>query len=148
MDPVVRAEQIGPMRVFAAWLPWPDWDKNDRLVPNAVRREKGGKLYFKEGEGMWKRSAAARAYRLRVQAVVLPALPCAPWFVALPWEAYLTQVRPEGARADVDHHAGVMDDLIACGLAESDRHCRALHLDAETAPGEGGLWWFSRQRQT
>lgn len=143
-----RAEQVGPYRILVAYLPWPEWDKNDRLTPNCIAREsvdEGGRLYFRERESLWKLSAAARAYREVVRALVQPNLPEIPYYDDGFWSVTLTQCRPKGARADIDHHAGVIDDMVRAGVAKSDTYLRPLTLDSDVVKGEGGLYWYSRQ---
>lgn len=130
LEPSARAWSEHGILKFEGVFPLPPWDKNDRLVPNCIRREpaaEGGRLYFKPGVGLWKLGPKGVFYRATVAQLVRPALPRSPWFVkGIPWHLEFAQYGP----GDVDHYlAGLLDDMCAAGLASSDRDCKRRVVD-------------------
>ena len=116
-------------------LPVPP-DKNDRLAPNCIASEKGGRLYFKAREGLWKLSPAARKYQANLHALLDHVLPRRPWFIkGQRWELHVDAYDP----GDVDHYLpGLLDDLCSGGLAKGDKDCKRRVANAHE-PDDGPL---------
>lgn len=133
LSPSAQAWSSNGFLRFAAVLPFPSWDKNDRYVPNCIRRESkadGGRLYIKPGVGLWKLGPKGVAYRAQLSQIVR--LARNPWFIpGVPWWMHFEHHGP----GDVDHLLhGVLDDLCAVGLSKSDRDCKRRVVDVYDCP--------------
>jgi len=133
LQPVVEAWSSGGILRFRAVLAIPP-DKNDRLAPNCIRAEPGGRLYFKRGEGLWKLSPAALKWRAQLHEMMSRALPRKPFFVKdIPWW-FIVHAYGEG---DVDHWVyGLLDDVCSGGLAKGDSDCRYHRPEVHETDGE------------
>lgn len=129
---VVSAREVRGIKRLCLVLPVPP-DKNERLAPNCIASEKGGRLYFKAREGLWKLSPAARKYQANLHALLDRVLPRQPWFVkGQPWQLIVDAYDP----GDVDHYLpGLLDDLCSGGLAKGDKDCKRRVANAHEPDG-------------
>jgi hypothetical protein len=128
-----RAEEIGPYKILVAYLPWPDgWTKHDRIG----QTREGRRFLSKE----------ARAYRAIVTHYVTPALPTSPWFDSTRDWRYSMLFLAGGKATDHDQHSGgILDDLVAAGLAKNDDNAYWLLPEYERTTEPAGVFVFTRQ---